>query len=147
MTIILKKIIIKTVKEDKANQTEETDMKNVMTRAWEIKREEDRKMRNRAMRKENRFELKECEKAVFAECLKMAWEEAKKAEKIAEKYNVSVENAQIIVAKENELLSDCHYGISWNIWSGYGHIRAYYKCEDMSKYANSKKTNFVELVA
>ena len=29
MTIILKKIIIKTVKEDKANQTEETDMINL----------------------------------------------------------------------------------------------------------------------
>lgn len=122
-------------------------MKDIMARAWEIKREEDRKMKNRAMRKENRFELKESEKAVFAECLKMAWEEAKKAEKIAEKYNVSLENAQIIVAKENELLADCHYGISWNIWSGYGRLRAYYRCEDMSKYANNKKDNFVELVA
>lgn len=122
-------------------------MKNVMTRAWEIKRTEDRKMLKRAMGKESRFELKECEKAVFAECLKMAWEEAKKAEKIAEKYNVSVENAQIIVAKETELVADCHYGISWNIWSGYGLVRAYYTCEDRSKYANSKKDNFVELVA
>lgn len=118
-------------------------MKNVMTRAWEIKREEDRKMRNRAMRKENRFELKESEKAVFAECLKMAWEEAKKAEKLAKKYNVSVENAAIMAAKENELDDD----VTWNVWSGYGHLRAYYNCASRSKYANNKKDNFVELVA
>lgn len=122
-------------------------MKNVMARAWEIKKEEDRKMLNRAMRKENRFELKGSEKAIFGECLKMAWEEVKKSEKIAKKYDISLENAQIIVAKETSLTEDGHYGITWNIWSGSRCTRAYYTCEDRSRYANNKRDNFVELVA
>lgn len=122
-------------------------MKNIMARAWEIKKEADRKMVNRALRMENRSELKDSEKAIFGECLKMAWAEAKKAEQVSKDLEISAENAQIIVAKESDLVEAGHCGIKWNVWSGYGRYRAYYTCEDRSKYANNKKDNFVELVA
>lgn len=61
MTLIFKRIIIKTVKEDKANQKEETDMKKynlsrIMKRAWELVK---------------RF------KETISSALKKAWREAK----------------------------------------------------------------------
>ena len=52
-------------------------MKNVMKRAWEIKKEFDRKERNAKMNHNDFSPLKDSEKALFSECLKMAWEEAK----------------------------------------------------------------------
>lgn len=54
------------------------NLSKIMTRAWEIKREEDLKTKNRKMNHNDFSELKDCEKAVFGICLSMAWEEAKK---------------------------------------------------------------------
>ena len=54
------------------------NLSNIMKRAWEIKREEDRKTKNRKMNHNDFSELKDSEKAVFSICLSMAWEEAKK---------------------------------------------------------------------
>ena len=54
------------------------NLSKIMTRAWEIKREEDRKTKNRKMNHNDFSELKDSEKAVFSICLSMAWEEAKK---------------------------------------------------------------------
>ena len=54
------------------------NLSKIMTRAWEIKKEEDRKTKNRKMNHNDFSELKDSEKAVFSICLSMAWEEAKK---------------------------------------------------------------------
>ena len=53
------------------------NLSKIMTRAWEIKKEEDRKTRNAKMNHNDFSALKNCEKTLFGECLKMAWEEAK----------------------------------------------------------------------
>ena len=50
----------------------------IMTRAWEIKKEEDRKVINSKLNRLDFSELKASEKTVFGICLAMAWEEAKK---------------------------------------------------------------------
>lgn len=70
-----------------------------------------------------------CRKAgtTFAVALKMSWIVAKKA----------------LWIEEHDTLFGGN--LSWNIWVGYGHIRAYYKCNKWSKYQNNKRTNFVEL--
>ena len=54
------------------------NLSKIMKRAWEIKKEEDRKTRNAKMNHNDFSALKNCEKTLFGECLKMAWEEAKK---------------------------------------------------------------------
>lgn len=51
--------------------------KQVMKRAWEIKKEADRKTKNQLLNHNIFRELKDSEKAIFAICLKMAWDEAK----------------------------------------------------------------------
>ena len=57
------------------------NLSKIMKRAWEIKKEEDLKTKNRKMIHNDFSELKDCEKAVFSICLSMAWEEAKKEAK------------------------------------------------------------------
>ena len=57
------------------------NLSKIMTRAWEIKKEEDRKTRNAKMNHNDFSALKNCEKTLFGECLKMAWEEAKEQAK------------------------------------------------------------------
>ena len=54
------------------------DLSKIMRRAWEIKKEADRKVENSKLNRLDFSELKESEKAVFSICLEMAWEEAKK---------------------------------------------------------------------
>lgn len=118
----------------------------IMKRAWEIKKEADRKTRNKISGRERVFrELKQEEKTVFSECLKLAWKEAKRALELKTDLEVSKENAELIAETEGNLKLEGHTGIRWTIWEGYGHIRAYYKCADMSKYWNNKKDNFIEL--
>lgn len=55
------------------------DLAKIMTRAWEIKKEADRKVKNSKMNHNDFSALKESEKSVFGICLEMAWEEVKKA--------------------------------------------------------------------
>lgn len=66
------------------------DLKKIMRRAWEIKKESDRKVKNSKLNRLDFSELKQSEKAVFSICLAMAWEEAKKeAETITITSNVA----------------------------------------------------------
>ncbi|WP_300628125.1 hypothetical protein [uncultured Thomasclavelia sp.] len=60
--------------------------------------------------------------------LKMAWAMAKKERQVREQYNID----------------DC-YSFEFNLWSGYGKTRAYYKTGGMSKNWNNNKAHFVEL--
>lgn len=54
------------------------DLKKIMTMAWGLKKEYDRKAKNSKWNRNDFSPLKEEEKALFSECLKIAWEEAKK---------------------------------------------------------------------
>lgn len=124
------------------------DLKKIMARAWEIKRKADLKTQKSIKILEKlplMRNLKKEEEAVFSECLKMAWAEAKRAAEIADKLEISMENAEWIAEYEGNLKMQGHRGISWSIWQGYGHYRAYYKCADMSKYWNSKKDHYIDL--
>lgn len=119
--------------------------KQVMKRAWEIKKEADNRTRNQLLNHNIHRELEESEKAIFAVCLKMAWEEVKKASEIAQRYDVTIENALVMAEKETELNREGT--VTWRIWKNYGKYRAYYTVSGRSKYANNKKDNFVELAA
>lgn len=119
----------------------------IMKRAWEIKKESDRKVRNQLYNLYIFRDLEDSEKAVFSECLKMAWAEAKKAERIAEKYNVSIENAFKMARTETILTLEYDGTVSWKIWKNYGKYRAYYTVSTRSRYANSKKDNYIILAA
>lgn len=118
------------------------NLTKIMKRAWEIKKEADRKTLNNNYNR-NIFELKEEQKAIFGECLKMAWEETKKAEYYAEKYDISVAAAAVMIEKETSLDEE---KVTWTIWSNYGKKRAYYKVSGWSKYQNSKSDNYVNIV-
>lgn len=54
------------------------NLSKIMKRAWEIKKEEDRKVKNSKWNHNDFSELQESEKASFGICLSMAWEEVKK---------------------------------------------------------------------
>lgn len=121
----------------------EYDLSKIMKRAWEIKREADLKtldclrvhMINRDLRQE--------EKALFSECLKMAWAEAKRAIALAIRLRLSLENASRLAKMETKLLRDGE--VTWRIWRNYGKFRAYYKVSSWSNYRNNKKDNYVTL--
>lgn len=119
----------------------------IMRRAWEIKKEADRRMRNSLYNRMIMREMEESEKAIFGECLKLAWEEEKKSVELAEKYKVKKEEAEEMAKEETELAMDAkgEVEVRWNIWTGYGYRRAYFRVAGWSKYRNNKKTNFVEL--
>ena len=119
--------------------------KMIMRRAWEIKKEADRKALNALWNKGIVRELEPSEKAVFSSCLKMAWAEAKRAESLAEKHHVSYRNAAKMAAKEAELKEEFGGNITWKIWTKHGKARAYYTVDSRSSYQNSRKDNFVEL--
>lgn len=119
--------------------------KMIMKRAWEIKKEADRKTKNALCNKNIVRPLEPSEKAVFSECLKMAWAEAKRAEAIAEEHQVSYEAAAKMAAKEAELKEEFGGNVTFKIWSKYGKTRAYYTVDSRSSYQNSDKRNFVEL--
>lgn len=68
-------------------------------------------------------------KLSFSQALKFSWKCAKKAIQLKESWPY-------------ELADD--ESVTFNIWSNYGKVRAYYKCSWYSKYANSKRINFIE---
>ena len=107
------------------------NLAKIMKRAWQIKKEEDRKALNRAYN-HNRRTVEDTEKALFSECLKIAWEEAKNVENLSE--------------KETELKIEEGGEVKWNIWRKYGKNRAYYTVSTRSNYADRKKDNFVEIM-
>lgn len=103
------------------------DLSKIMKRAWGIKKEEDRKVKNMKWNHNDFSELKESEKASFGICLEMAWEEAKNtSDKIAtikdwflnKKFGAEVEHFAntIIIEKETEKAVygkvGCSYGTS-----------------------------------
>lgn len=121
------------------------DLSKIMKRAWEIKREADRKTQN-ALYNVNIFrDLFTCEKAPFSICLKMAWEEAKKVPEMAKSLDITEIAASKIIEKETALLSEYRSSVSWKIWRGYGKARAYYRISGMSNYWNSKTTHFIDI--
>lgn len=120
--------------------------REIMKRAWEIKKDIDLKTKNMISVIESRpRNLKEEEKAVFGECLKMAWQEAKEESDMSRRLEVSHEEYLKIAAKKTELLLAGEYGIKFIIWHNYGKKRAYWKCDSYSKYQDSKKEHYVTL--
>lgn len=76
----------------------------------------------------------------------------KRAHELVKKVNVTLSSAlkmSWVVAKKAIWIEEHNnlWGgeLTWNIWVGYGHVRAYYRCNKWSRYQNEKKTNFVEL--
>lgn len=68
----------------------------------------------------------------FSEALKMSWKIEKFERTLREEYRRNEE----------------HDKVEFNIWTGYGKVRAYYTCNWRSNYQNNyKKTNFISLVA
>ncbi len=119
--------------------------KMIMKRAWEIKKEVDIKTMNALLNNNIVRPLEPSEKAVFSECLKMAWAEAKRAAAIAEEHHVSYRNAAKMAAKEAELKEEFGGNVTFKMWTKYGKVRAYYTVDSRSSYQNSRKDNFVEL--
>lgn len=123
------------------------DRKEIMRRAWEIKKDFDKKAQvDRNGRLRELKELKPEEKAAFSECLKLAWAEFKRAQQLAEELNLSMANALKLAAKEFDISLQRGYNVTWKLWANYGKKRAYFKASGWSKYANSKWYNYVELV-
>lgn len=124
------------------------DLRKIMKRAWEIKERFDWKKRNQLLVHNDFRELREEEKALFSECLKAAWKEAKRAVELRNKFadviELSEETAAEMAAVETKVSMDELKDVQarWNIWSG---IRAYYNFSCWSKYKNSKRFNYVAL--
>lgn len=122
-------------------------LRKIMKRAWEIKDEADRRTLYRVWSRESNIrDLRPEEKAVFGECLKIAWAEFRRASVISMQYGVTEELAAAMAAKENYVKVEYDGNVSsWRIWRNYGKCRAYYKVDVFSKYQNSKSIYFVEV--
>lgn len=120
------------------------NLAKIMKRAWEIKREADRKIENQLWNLMIFREMEEKEKAPFSECLKLAWEEARRSIKLMEKYNVTKAAADAMAEQETyiSMQERTEVSVSWNIWRG---IRAYFKVSGWSTYRNNKRTNYVAI--
>lgn len=111
------------------------DLAKIMTRAWEIKKEADRKTRNSKWNRNDFSELKAEERAVFGICLEMAWEEVKKVTSevvtagktikewfMREKFGKEVENfgntIEIIRETQKAVYGTVYYntGMAMEIW-------------------------------
>lgn len=123
------------------------NLSKIMKRAWEIKERADRKTKNSNWNRNIFRALEESEKAPFSECLKLAWAEEKRSIELAEQYNVAKAAADVMAEEETVLSCEerCSVEVKWNIWTGYGYKRAYYKVSGWSKYRNNKKDNFVAI--
>lgn len=67
-------------------------------------------------------------KNTFSEALRMSWKMAK---------------FEVAIKKEWYRPEGT---VEFNVWQGYGYVRAYYKCSWMSKYQNNKKTSYIDLL-
>lgn len=122
--------------------------KEIMKRAWEIKKEADRKTKNQLWNMNIFRELLPEEKALFSVCLKIAWAEYKLAKEYEEKYEISTPNAYRIAKAETNLSFEFKgEKVTWKLWKGYGKFRAYYTVSGMSRYWNNKRDHFVTLAA
>lgn len=123
------------------------NLSKIMKRAWEIKNTADRKAKNSNWNRNIFRSLEESEKAPFSECLKLAWAEEKRSLELADEYNVTNAAADVMAEEETELSmkEGSKVEVKWNIWTGYGYKRAYYKVSGWAKYRNNKKDNFVSI--
>lgn len=123
------------------------NLSKIMKRAWEIKNAADRKAKNSNWNRNIFRSLEESEKAPFSECLKLAWAEEKRSLELADEYNVTNAAADVMAEEETELSmkEGSTVEVKWNIWTGYGYKRAYYKVSGWAKYRNNKKDNFVSI--
>lgn len=123
------------------------DLKKIMKRAWEIKEKYDQKTKNQLWNHNDFRELKAEETALFSECLKAAWKEAKRASELEKELKIKREQSERLAKKETQLsLQECEdVSVAWNIWHGTKVSRAYFKVAGWSNYANSKRYNYVEL--
>lgn len=123
------------------------NLSKIMKRAWEIKNTSDRKAKNSNWNRNIFRSLEESEKAPFSECLKLAWAEEKRSLELADEYNVTNAAADVMAEEETELSmkEGSKVEVKWNIWTGYGYKRAYYKVSGWAKYRNNKKDNFVSI--
>lgn len=123
------------------------NLSKIMKRAWEIKNTSDRKAKNSNWNRNIFRSLEESEKAPFSECLKLAWAEEKRSLELADEYNVTKAAADVMAEEETELSmkEGSKVEVKWNIWTGYGYKRAYYKVSGWAKYRNNKKDNFVSI--
>lgn len=83
----------------------------------------------------------------LSDIMKRAWEIKKKANV---DFGKALKFSWFIAKREQELKEEWHEPegkVLWNIWTGYGRVRAYYKCGWMSKYWNTGKSrsHFVEM--
>ncbi|MGN0192426.1 MAG: hypothetical protein ACI4CY_02735 [Candidatus Gastranaerophilaceae bacterium] len=67
----------------------------------------------------------------FSTALKNSWKIAKFEKETFEKYDL---------VKGEDVMT-------FRVWVGYSHVRAYYTRSWVSNYQNNKKTNFIELAA
>ena len=123
------------------------NLSEIMKRAWEIKAEYDEREKNILLNHNIFRELEESEKALFSECLKMAWKEVKRANEIEEEYKIKHVNAARMAKKETRMVMAKEGKLTWKLWKGYSKFRAYYTVSGWSKYQNNKKCNYIELVA
>ena len=123
------------------------DLRKIMKRAWEIKELVDQKIKNSLLNRNIFRELKKEEKALFSECLKEAWKEAKRASELEKELKIKKEQSERLAKKETELSMKEYrdLSVSWNIWNGTRVSRAYFRVSSWSNYANSKRYNYVEL--
>lgn len=123
------------------------DLRKIMKRAWEIKELVDQKTKNSLLNRNIFRELKKEEKALFSECLKAAWKEAKRASELEKELKIKREQSERLAKKETELSMKEYrdLSVSWNIWNGTRVSRAYFRVSSWSNYANSKRYNYVEL--
>ena len=129
------------------NKMKKEELSKVMKRAWEIKKEADRTTRNGVWSREsNTRDLRPEEKAVFGECLKVAWAEFRRVSVISKQYNVNEKLATAMAKKETYVRTEYNGNVSsWSIWQKYGKCRAYFKVDVFSKYQNSKSYYYVEV--
>ena len=85
---------------------------------------------NRAEIMKRAWELKRKLNNTFAEALTMSWKIAKAELRIRNEYDRFEEYDKV----------------TFNIWAGYGKVRAYYTCSWKSKYANGKG-KYIDLAA
>ena len=75
-----------------------------MKRAWEIKELVDQKTKNSLLNRNIFRELKKEEKALFSECLKEAWKEAKRASELEKELKIKKEQSERLAKKKHSFL-------------------------------------------
>ena len=77
------------------------DLKKIMRRAWKIKEKYDQKSKNQLWNHNDFRELKAEETALFSECLKAAWKEAKRASELEKELKIKKEQSERLAKKRN----------------------------------------------